>query len=83
MLDNRALVNDLDEVYYVLVLCLANVIVDLEELFDVLELCIVLYEALEDALVLLVCDANEILSFEDGCDLRVVLRRQDAVNRSC
>jgi hypothetical protein len=62
MLNDWALVNDLDEIDNVLVFGLANVIINLEELLHVLKLSIVLNKALEYALILLVCYANEVLS---------------------
>lgn len=74
MLDQGALINDLDKVDDILVLGFRDVIVYLEEFFDVFELCVVLNEMLEDAFVLLVTDFDKVLSFKDRSDLRVELR---------
>jgi hypothetical protein len=61
VLDQRALVNNLDKVDNVLVLCLRYIIVYFEELFNIFEFCIILYEALENLFVLLVANFDKIL----------------------
>ena len=69
-LDLRVLVDDLDEIDDILVLCFGDVIVNLEELLDVLKLRVIFDELLEDLFVLLVTDLYEVLGLQDRHDLR-------------
>ena len=80
MFDTRVLVDNLDKIYHILILCLRNVIVNLEKLLDILELCLILDKRFKQTFVLLITNFDEILRFEDRDYLGHVFRLKDFIH---